>query len=81
MSLNLTNSKDIVVNSVAVIKGNRLIDLAETIDSAQGTCAGDAEQLREISKSLERRCKIFSNSHRCDWQQGGQEHDLFQNTS
>ncbi len=36
MPLSLNNSKDIVANSIAVIKGNRAIDLIETIDAVQG---------------------------------------------
>ena len=36
MALSLTNSKDIVANSVTVVKGNRALDLAEKIDAVQG---------------------------------------------
>ncbi len=36
MSLSSANSKDTVVNSIAVIKGSRLIDLDETTDVVQG---------------------------------------------
>ena len=37
MALSLTNSKDIVANSITLIKGNRAIDLLETIDTIQGS--------------------------------------------
>ena len=36
MALSLTNSKDIVANSVTVVKGNRAIDLIDTIEAVQG---------------------------------------------
>ena len=36
MPISLNNSKDIVANSVSIIRGNRTIDLVETIDAVQG---------------------------------------------
>ncbi len=36
MPLSLNNSKDTVANSISVIKGNKTIDLIETIDAVQG---------------------------------------------
>ena len=36
MALSLTNSKDIVANSITVVKGNRAIDLIDTIEAVQG---------------------------------------------
>ena len=36
MPLSLNNSKDIVANSISVLKGNRTIDVLETIDAVQG---------------------------------------------
>ncbi len=36
MSPSVSKSKDTVVNSIAVIKGNRLIDIVDAIDAVQG---------------------------------------------
>ncbi len=36
MPVSLSNSKDIVANSISVIKCNRTINLVETIDIVQG---------------------------------------------
>ena len=36
MPVSLSNSKDTVANSISLIRGNRLIDVLETIDAVQG---------------------------------------------
>ena len=36
MPVSLSNSKDIVAYSISIIKGNKVIDLLDTIDAVQG---------------------------------------------
>jgi hypothetical protein len=45
MPLSLKNSKDIVANRVSVVKGNRTIDLSETIDAVQGLAPATLNRL------------------------------------
>jgi hypothetical protein len=52
MSSSLTNSKDTVVHSIAVIKGNRLIDLAETIDVVQGLAPETLNSLEKLANAF-----------------------------
>ena len=52
MALSLTNSKDIVANSITLIKGNRAIDLLETIDAVQGSVI-DAYDKANIDSKLQ----------------------------
>ena len=59
MQLGLTNSKDIVVNSVAVIKGNRSIDLAETSDAVEGLAPETLNSLEKLVSSLNGDAKYF----------------------
>jgi hypothetical protein len=50
MALSLTNSKDIVANSITVIKGNRAIDLLETIEAVQGLAPDTLNSLENWQK-------------------------------
>ena len=52
MSLSLANSKDDVVNSVAVIKGSRLIDLVETTDVVQGLAPETLNSFEKLAAAL-----------------------------
>ena len=36
MPVRLSNSKDIVANSISIVKANQVIDLLDTIDAVQG---------------------------------------------
>ena len=36
MPLSLNNSKDIVANSISIIKGNKTVDLIESLDAVTG---------------------------------------------
>jgi predicted ATP-grasp superfamily ATP-dependent carboligase len=52
MALSLTNSKDIVANSVTVVKGNRAIDLLETIDAVTGLAPDTLNSLEKLAKAM-----------------------------
>ena len=52
MALSLTNSKDIVANSITVIKGTRAIDLLETIDALTGLAPDTLNSLEKLATAM-----------------------------
>ena len=52
MPLSLNNSKDIVANSLSIIKGNRTIDVLETIDAVQGLAPETLNSLEKLANAL-----------------------------
>ena len=52
MPISLNNSKDIVANSVSIIKGNRTIDLVETIDDVQGFAPSTLNSLEKLATAM-----------------------------
>ncbi len=52
MPLSLNDSKDIVANSIAVVEGNRTIDLIETIDAVQGLAPETLNSLEKLATAL-----------------------------
>ncbi len=52
MSLSSTYSEDLVVNSIAVVKGNRLIDLVEAIGAVQGLAPETLNSLEKLANTL-----------------------------
>ncbi len=58
-SISLANSKDIVVNSAAVIEGNRLIDLAEPIDAIQGLAPETLNSSEKLASPFNGDSKYF----------------------
>ena len=52
MPLSLNNSKDIVANSISVLKGNRTIDVLETIDAVQGFAPSTLNSLEKLAKAM-----------------------------
>ena len=60
MALSLTNSKDIVANSITVIKGNRAIDLLETIDAVTGLAPDTLNSLEKLATSLNNDSNFFN---------------------
>ena len=60
MPLSLNNSKDIVANSVSVLKGNRTIDVLETIDSLTGLAPATLNSLEKLADALNKDSVFFT---------------------
>ena len=52
MPLSLNNSKDIVANSLSIIKGNKTIDVLETIEAVQGLAPETLNSLEKLANAL-----------------------------
>ena len=52
MPVSLNNSKDIIANSVSVIKGNKTIDVLETIDAVQGLAPETLKGFEKLATGL-----------------------------
>ena len=52
MPLSLNNSKDIVANSISVLKGNQTIDVLETIDAVQGFAPSTLNSLEKLARAM-----------------------------
>ncbi len=48
----MNNSEDIVANSISVLKGNRTIDVLETIDSLSGLAPETLNSLEKLATAL-----------------------------
>ena len=62
MPISLNNSKDIVANSVSIIRGNRTIDLVETIDAVQGFAPETLNSLEKLADAMNND-PIFSRNY------------------
>ena len=60
MPISLTNSKDIVANSVSIIKGNRTVDLVETIDAVQGFAPETLNSLEKLATAMNNDSSFFT---------------------
>ncbi len=60
MPLSLNNSKDIVANSISVLKGNRTIDVLETIDSLSGLAPATLNSLEKLATALNNDSGFFT---------------------
>ena len=52
MPLSLNNRKDIVANSISIIKGNRTIDVLETIDAVSGLAPETLNSLEKLATAM-----------------------------
>ena len=59
MPVSLSNSKDIVANSVSVVKGNRFVDVLETIDAVQGLAPETLNSLEKLANALNNDSNYF----------------------
>ena len=60
MALSLTNSKDLVANSITLVKGNRAIDLLETIDAVQGLAPSTLDSLEKLATAMNNDPALFT---------------------
>ena len=60
MPLSLNNSKDIVANSISVLKGNRTIDVLETIDALSGLAPATLNSLEKLATALNNDSGFFT---------------------
>jgi hypothetical protein len=60
MALSLTNSKDIVANSISIIKGNRTIDVLETIDAVTGLAPETLNSLEKLATAMDNDPAFFT---------------------
>jgi hypothetical protein len=60
MPLSLNNSKDLVANSVRIIKGNKTIDVLETIDAIQGLAQDTLNSLEKLATALNGDASYFN---------------------
>ena len=61
MPVSLNNSKDIVANSLSIIKGNKTIDVLETIDAVQGLAPETLNSLENLANALNGDSTFFFN--------------------
>ena len=59
MPVSLNNSKDIIANSISVIKGNRTIDVVETIDAVQGLAPDTLNSLEKLASAMNNDSNYF----------------------
>ena len=59
MPVSLNNSKDIIANSISVIKGNRTIDVVETIDAVQGIAQETLNSLEKLASAMNNDSNYF----------------------
>ena len=60
MPLSLNNSKDIVANSISILKGNKTIDVLETIDAVQGLAPETLNSLEKLATALNNDAVFFT---------------------
>ncbi len=77
MPLSLNHSKDIVANSVSVIKGNKTIDVLETIDAFQGLAPETLNSLEKLAIALNNDNNFCLRSHYRTQRQSVQERDVY----
>ena len=61
MPLSLNNSKDIVANSISVLKGNRTIDVLETINALSGLAPATLNSLEKLATALNNDAGFFTS--------------------
>ncbi len=60
MPLSLNNSKDIVANSISILKGNRTIDLLESLDAVSGLAPDTLNSLEKLATALNNDSGFFT---------------------
>ena len=52
MPLSLNNCKDIVANSISIIKGNKTVDLIESLEAVTGLAPETLNSLEKLATAL-----------------------------
>ena len=60
MPLSLNNSKDIVANSISIIKGNKTVDLLSSLDAVAGLAPATLNSLEKLATALNNDSGFFS---------------------
>ena len=60
MPLSLNNSKDIVANSISIIKGNKTVDLLSSLDAVTGLAPATLNSLEKLATALNNDSGFFS---------------------
>ena len=60
MPLSLNNSIDIVANSISIIKGNKTVDLIESLDSVTGLPPATLNSLEKLATALNNDSGFFT---------------------
>ena len=61
MPVSLSNSKDIIANSISVIKGNKVIDVLETVDDIVGLAPATLDSLEKLANALDNNPTFYTN--------------------
>ena len=67
MPLSLNNSKDIIANSISIIKGNRTIDVLETIDAVSGLAPETLNSLEKLATAMNNDSSFFHDIIHRNW--------------
>ena len=59
MSVSLNNSEDIVANSIGIIKGNKTIDVYESISAVQGLAPETLNSLEKVATAIDNNPQFF----------------------
>ena len=60
MPLSLNNSKDIVANSISIIKGNKTVDLLSSLDAVTGLAPATLNSLEKLATALNNDSGFFN---------------------
>ena len=59
--VSLSNSKDIIANSISVIKGNQVIDVLDTLNAVQGLAPETLNSLEKLANALDNNPTFYAN--------------------
>ena len=60
-TVSLSNSKDIIADSLSIVKGNQVIDVLDTINAVQGLAPETLNSLEKLANALNNNPTFYSN--------------------
>ena len=60
-TVSLSNSKDIIADSISIVKGNQVIDVLDTINAVQGLAPETVNSLEQLANALDNNPTFYSN--------------------